>query len=508
MKSKTKKDSHFPKPYTLVAKASRQRGVTIILVVAYMGIFAMILGTITSYTFMQARYGRALYAREQAIQFAESGIEYYRWFLAHTPGVMQTGAGLESPVTYVVEDPEGARVGDAVITTTLATACGIPQYADISSKGRADQNPQFTRTLSGRYMRPSVAEYSHIVNQNVWAGSDRNITGSYHSNGGVRMDGTNNSDVTSSVATWICNASFGCNPTNNTAPGVFGNGSGSALWSYPVPQVSFEGIGSNFTALRGYASTQGIFLSGTTTRVNNVQQGGSYTSVAASDQRGYRLVFNSNGTVTIYRVTGTSYTRAYNNVLGWHNDYSIITTTVSLGTFTPPAGCALIYVNAKTWIEGTVSGKVTIVAADTGAYNPDVILNNNILYATADGSTGLTVIAERSIQVPLVSPDTMAIRGIFVAQTGQFGRNHFTTSGSNEVPSAYDPYVFRSTLTTNGSVISNIRVGTKWLCGSPGVYCSGYGNRIDNYDRILAFSPPPFTPSASPDYKIVLWREL
>ncbi|MBI5456703.1 hypothetical protein HY969_03090 [Candidatus Kaiserbacteria bacterium] len=478
---------------------------TIILVVAYMAIFALVLGTITSYSFMQARYGRALFAREQAVQIAEAGLEYYRWFLSHTASVMQNGVGLETPVTYVVSDPETTRIGDATVSAIIASACGVPQYANITSLGRSDQNPSFTRTLLARYMRPSVAEYSHIVNQNVWAGSDRNITGAYHSNGGVRMDGTNNSDVTSAVSTWICDSGFGCAPTNNSAPGVFGSGSGSALWDYPEPQISFEGIGSNFSALRGYAYVDGILLSGTTTRVNGAQQGGSYSSVAASDQRGYRLVFNSNGTVSIYRVTGTSYVRGYNNMLGWHNDYSIISSSVSLGTFTPPSDCALIYVNAKTWIEGTVSGKITLVAADTGSYSPDVIFNNNLTYATADGSTGLTVIAERSIQVPLVSPDTMTIRGIFVAQSGLFGRNHFTSSGSNEVPSQYDQYVSQSTLTTNGSVVSNLRVGTKWICG--GTYCSGYNTRVDNYDRVLALDPPPFTPAASTDYKFVLWRE-
>ena len=497
----------LPTPYCFLSREQSSRGVTVMLVLVFMGVFAIMLGSITSYTFMQARYGRALYAREQAVQIAESGLEYYRWFLAHTTSILDNGTGLSTPVTYEVKDAENNRIGQATISVALATTCGVPQYADITSEGRADRDTGFARTLLARYMRPSVAEYSHIVNQNVWAGSDRNITGSYHSNGGVRMDGTNNSKVTSAVASWICDSSFGCSPTNNNANGVFGSGSGSALWQYPVPQISFEGIATQFSTLSGYAYSQGIYLSGTTTRVAGVQQGGSYSSVAASDQRGYRLVFNSNGTLSVYRVTGTTLVRGYNAMLGWHNDYNIISSSVFLGSYTPPSNCMVIYVNAKTWIEGAVSGKVTLVAADLGSYTPDVIFNNNVSYATTDGSTGLTVIAERSILVPLVAPDSMSIRGIFVAQGGWFGRNYYTTSGSNEVPSAYDSYVLRSTLTTNGSVISNLRVGTKWLCGSPGVYCSGYSNRIDNYDRVLAFSPPPFTPAASPDYKFVLWRE-
>ena len=501
------KPKNASKNYSLLAiRYSRSSpGVTILLVMAFMGIFTMILGTITSYTFTQARYGRALYSREQAIQVAEAGLEYYRWFLARNPTIMATGVGLESPVTKVIEDPEASRLGEATVVATIVSSCGIPQYADIASTGKADSNVVFPRTVLGRYMRPSVAEYSHIVNQNVWAGADRNITGPYHSNGGVRMDGANNSDVTSAVSTWVCDSTFGCSPTNNSAAGVFGAGSGSALWQYPVPQVDFAGIAANFASLRTYATNDGIYLSGTTVRVNNVQQGGSHTSVAANEQRGYRLVFNSNGTVTIYRVTGTTAVRGYNNTQGWHTDYDIISSQTSLGTFTPPSDCGVIYVNAKTWIEGTVSGKVTVVAADTGSFSADVILNGNLNYATFDGSTGITVIGERHVLIPLVSPDAMTIRGIFVAQNGMFGRNHYTTSGSEEVPSAYDSYVSQTSLTTNGAVVSNLRVGTKWICG--GTYCSGYGTRFDNYDRILAFNPPPFTPSASPDYGIVLWRE-
>ncbi|MFZ2707329.1 MAG: pilus assembly PilX N-terminal domain-containing protein, partial [Minisyncoccia bacterium] len=89
----------------VIANSTRtERGVTIILVVAFMAIFTMILGAITSYTFTQARYGRALYAREQAIQIAEAGIEYYRWFLAHNPYDLTNGTGGAGPYTYTVPD--------------------------------------------------------------------------------------------------------------------------------------------------------------------------------------------------------------------------------------------------------------------------------------------------------------------------------------------------------------------------------------------------------------------
>ena len=46
--------------------AACSRGVTTLLVVGFMGIFMLILGTISSFAMQQGKYGRALYDREQA----------------------------------------------------------------------------------------------------------------------------------------------------------------------------------------------------------------------------------------------------------------------------------------------------------------------------------------------------------------------------------------------------------------------------------------------------------
>jgi hypothetical protein len=74
-----------------------QKGITTLLVIAFMGIFLIIMGSITSFAFEEAKYGRALLGREQALHIAESGIEYYRWFLAHNPGNLTNGSGLGGP---------------------------------------------------------------------------------------------------------------------------------------------------------------------------------------------------------------------------------------------------------------------------------------------------------------------------------------------------------------------------------------------------------------------------
>ncbi len=486
-----------------------QRGVTVMLVLVFMGIFLFLLGTILSYTLMQGRYGRALYAREQAVNVAEAGLEYYRWFLAHNPLIMEDGVGLVSPYTHEVVDPEGGRIGEAEVTATANLACGAVQWVDLTSVGTADVSPQYERILAARYMRPSVAEYSAFLNQNVWAGSDRVISGPYFSNGGIRMDGSHNSTVQSSQATWQCDSSFGCSPTQ-TKNGVWGAGSNPALWSWApdVASFTFSNIGTEFSDMRTRAAAQGLLLENTRVRLAGVQQGSTHTSVGDSDERGYRLVFNSDNTVSVYRVTDTDPAWSkHSGETAWYNDYHTITAQTLKGTYAIPSGCSLIYSDAKLWIEGVIDSKVTVLAANSGAFNADIILQGNITYATSNGSSGFTAIAERSVLVPLVAPENMTVRGVYVAQTGYFGRNYYTTSGNNDVPESLNSYVLLQSMTTIGTVVSNGRIGTKWMCGSPGVYCSGFENRIDTYDRLLAFNPPPFTPASSADYELVLWRE-
>lgn len=486
-----KHSSHiFPRP------ACRQAGITVLLVIAFMGVFMLILAAITSFALEQGKYGLVLYDREQALNSAEAGLEYYRWYLAHNPNDLTNGTGQPGPYTYTLYDLEGDSLGTASLSISATAQCGVNQWIDITSVGKSNLNPSFPRTLFARYMRQSVAMYSYLLNGNVWAGADRQITGPYFSNGGIRMDGTNNSDVSSAVATWSCDSGFGCSPTQ-TQNGVFGAGTGFALWHYPVASIDFGGIAANFATLKGYAQ-------------NN---GGIYFAPASGtqSQRGYHLMFKSDGTVDVYRVTATVQTPSYSTQFGFTtNEYGIISTQTFVATYAIPANCGVIYVEDRAWIEGVIKGKVTVVVADLVNANstPDAFLPNNITYASNDGTNGLTVIAEGSVLIPLNSPDVMTLHGIFVAQSGHYGRNFYTTDTAYSpynVPMSYSSYITRTSLTTNGSVVSNGRTGTSWSCS--GVPCAGYLSRIDTYDELQALSPPPFTPSASSDYGFVLWRE-
>lgn len=468
------------------------RGFMLALVVVFGGIFLMVTSSLTGFLLMSKKVTREKEAREKALEIAQAGLEYYKWRLAHYPDDLTDGTGAAGPYVHAYLDPEGEEIGSYSLDISGNEQCGQTTTIDIASTGTALDDPTYTRTVSGRYSRPSVAQYSYIVNTNVWAGADRVINGKYHSNGGIRMDGDNRSEVTSSVATWQCTSSFGCSGTQ-TKDGVWGSGSTPALWSYPVPQIDFAGLSVDLAALKTYARDNGGLHFG--------PAGGE------SGQRGYHAILKSDGTMDVYRVTSTTQVWGYTDEEGWEQERHIIAGETFLGNYAIPSGCSVAYFEDKLWLEGVVSGKVTIASADISQpnYDTDVILRGDLTYASNDGSDGLTVIAERNVLIPLTSPSDMTLYGIFIAQKGRYGRNHYTTSGSNDVPSSYDSYVEQNTLTTVGTIVSNGRTGTKWNCG--GTFCSGYATRVDSYDGRLANSPPPFTPHTSSDYQFSEWRD-
>lgn len=460
----------------------KQSGYITMLVLVFAGVFFVIVTSLSGFIFVQNKVQIAKENVSKAFQISEAGLDYYKWFLAHFPDDLQDGTGVSGPYEHTYADPEGGNFGSFSLDVTGNTQCGVVSSIDITSTGWSDNNPSIQRIVTGKYARPSVAEYSFILNSAVWAGSDRTIYGKYHSNGGIRMDADNRSLVESSVSSWTCTATFSCSP-DSTQAGVFGLGD-SSLWDYPVPQIDFSGITADLVSMKSMAQNSGgIYL-------------------PDSGAQGYHVIFNSNGTFDVYRVDSVGDGNwSYNNFWGYEQEYSIINSETFLQNYTPSATCGLVFVEDNLWIEGTVNGKLTIVSADLVNSNieTDIVLVNNINYSTLAGTDGLTAIAEEDVMISPKSPDDMTIRGIFIAQTGRFGRNYYGT----EYGYAADD-VYKNSLTMNGTVVSNGRVGTKWFCPS---YCSGYNTRFNSYDQTQAKNPPPLTPYTSDDFRFIEWRE-
>lgn len=462
----------------------------IVMTLVFAAVFALLVSSLAGFVLTQKKVQRAKENREKAIQIAEAGVDFYRWYLAHNPTDIN-GPGNSLPYTDNYDDPEGAFFGNYSIMATGTSACGEVQSVDITSTGWTDEAPEFPRTISARYARPSVAEYAFILNSNVWVGADKEVIGPYHSNGGIRMDGTNYSVVTSAQNTWLCTSTFGCSP-NATKPGIFGTGPNDELWQYPVPTIDFGGIAIDLASMKARAQASGLY----------------FASVSGGNpRRGYHMILKPNRTVDVYRVTDSQMIWSETIEDGEHQRYERITTQNLLGNYALPANCGLIVAEDKVWIEGTTSGKITIAAADVSnaVYAADLLINGDLAYTTDDGTDGLTLIGENNVLIPLVVPNNMTINGIFIAQNGRFGRNHYTTTGSHDVPDAYNAYVQRNSLTVHGTIVSNGREGTKWTSG--GVFTSGFNNRYNSYDRNLALYPPPLTPYLSDDHRFIEWHE-
>ncbi len=456
--------------------------------IVFGAVFLSVLGALSSFVLTENRAQLNATAGSRGLAIAEAGLEYYRWFLAHNPNDLQNGTGHAGPYTIPYDDPEGGQTGTITLDITGNTSCGQTTSIDIRSTGTPAEKVTADRTVVARYARPTVARFSYVLNSTVWAGDDRVISGPYHSNGGIRMDGTANAPVTSSLSSWLCTSSFGCSPSQ-TKTGVWGAGPNQSLWEYPVPQVDFAGIAADFTNLKTAATATGLYF----------PRYSSGTIGQSNYWRGYHFIFNGNGTVTVKRVSATtSLSSTFLNPADTL-DRTLIATEALYGTYTIPTSCGLIYVEDNVWVEGVIDTKVTLVAANvaTTGVAPNAMLPNNITYQSTDGTDGLTLIAENNILITPNSPSTMTLNGIFIAQGGAFGRNLYSC------PSSYEP---KGTLTILGTTVSNLRTGTQWINGCGGSD-AGYQSRIDAFDRKLSTDPPPFTPNTSTDYQFVDWRQ-
>lgn len=467
-----------------------------LLVIIFGGIFFTMLIGLSGFVLAQNRAQDVTRHRAEAFNIAEAGLNYYLWFLSHFPGNTTNGTGLPGPYVSNYTDPESGTSGTYSLSVVGHSNCGIVQSIDVTSVGTPSSAPNISQTLYAHYAKPSVAAYSYIVGSSVWAGSDRVINGPYHSNGGIRMDGTANADVTSSLSTWNCTGSFGCTPSQSAAPGVVGTGPNQNLWSYPTPQIDFSSISSNFSSQKATAQASGIYLP-------------RYSSGSgANSHRGYHLIFNANGTVTVNRVTSvTTLTNVVpvSNPTTSVNDYTLINAESFYQTYAIPATCGLIFVEDTTWVEGTIPSKITLVVANvtTAGIYPDVVLRNNITYVSTDGSDGLTIIGAHDILIAPNSPNNLTLNGTFIAQSGAFGRNYYYGDGS-ACNGAHEP---RGTLTILGTTVSNLRTGTKWVNGCGAGSDAGYQTRVDSFDRPNSTNPPAFTPYTSTTWKIVDWRQ-
>jgi len=494
-----------------------KRGVITTYVLVFGAIFLILLGGLLGFILLQLCQSVQKIAWNQSLQIAEAGINYYRWCLNN-----EVEESCQTEKDYF--DLAGNPIGHFSLETTAQEACGKTIQKRIISTGWTNDFPSIKRKISVLYARESVAKFSYILNNNVWIWSDAEIRGPYHSNGGIRMDGENQSLVTSAVDKWICTPGAfclgGC-PTANGCwmegtdcycPGVFTTANGDPdLFSSPVPPFDFTGLTVNLAEIKEltYLGGQGLYF-------------------GPSGKEGYYIIFKEDRSIDVWTVDSVSTLDNVCTIIGFKiicdnstpcelecpkcesgkciiHDPGFNPATGSktfLGNY-PIPDCGLVFFEDNLWVgnesqESKIKGKITVVSADL--INPgeetNVWLQGNINYTVFDGSDGLSIIAQHNNLIGLYSPDQMELRGIFIAQTGYFGRNFYRCPD-------YSPYCLRSKLEITGSVISDGRVGSNWYGG-----ISGYLKRESYFDPNLIYSPPPFVPYVTPEFKIINWEEV
>lgn len=454
-----------------------------------MTVVAIILSSMVTFLAQQTKLSLRVHAREQAFQIAESGIRYFRWYLAHTVEGRTTTQtadfwangnpiGVATPYEVEYFDPGGEAIGRYRLEVT-PPANGSTSV-QVRATGWTYRYPNDLRTIEVRFRKPAWSENAFMLNSFNRFGEGTEVFGKIHSNEGLRFDGIAHNLVTSSVASFNDPDHSGGNefgvhthksPVDPLPPAGVPNRTDVFLAgrSFPVPVVDFNGVIGDLS----YMKTQ-------------AQAGTNGSRYFNNSQRGRHIILNANGTYSVRTVQNVD---ANTNQI---SSYSGGTSTYAI----PNDG--VIFVENDVWLEGNVNNRrVTVAAANlSSATIRNVYIGRDITYASySDCSNIVGVIAQGDVEIYKPSDTNLRIDASLIAQTGRVGRAYYTGN----------PDLFKNTITIYGAIASNARYGFQWVNGS-GTILSGYTNREIIYDKNILYCPPPFFPTGS-QYQQDLWRE-
>ncbi|MBI4128137.1 MAG: pilus assembly PilX N-terminal domain-containing protein [Parcubacteria group bacterium] len=444
------------------SKGKRQnKGSSLIITIVFVAVFGLLLAGLAQVTTTQLRVGTQRQEFIQAFEIAEAGLNYYRWHLAHDPeDYYDNNDPGTSPGPYIhsYKDNGGVTIGRFELTitppgngSTIVRVRSVGYLLDALTK---------KRTLEALFGIPSFADNLFLINGAVAFSSTATVSGTIHSNSGIRFDGVTDNFVESAVATYQCLPQHGCNPAQEK-PGVWGSGGPQSFFRFPVPAIDFAAVTSDLSELKTLAQAEGFYR-------------------GTISQPGYHVTLRTDSTFDLWQVNSIYSSKT-------------IRTQAFLGNFPYPA-TQLLFFEDDVWVDGTIDGRLTIVAAKLpSGGNPDIIINNNILYAQRDGSDVLGLIAQRNVQVRRNAPDILFIDAVMLAQTGKV----FYDVGSGTLKDELHVY---------GSILSSESPYFKALAANGGVI-SGYELTFYTFDGNLFFGPPPHFPTTG-QYERISFEEI
>ena len=503
-------------------------------------VVAIILTSLLQYITSQLKFSIYREHKEEAFQVAESGMYFYRWYLAHQVSgrtVQQikdfwnsgTAYGVTTPYQAEFTDPEGGAIGKYKIEVQKPDDDSTILMVKVT--GWTYAQPNTKRIIQARFRRPSWSEYAVAANDVMRFGAGTNVFGKIHSNQGIRFDGVAHNIVSSSVISYddpdhTGNVEFGVHTHINPPPATGQNDTFRTLEAppssvpartdvflagrkFPMPTIDFNGLVSDLNNMK----TESRKPTGTLT--NNCTTTGCYFDTTGL---GRSVILKTTGTFDICTVSAyDSVSYAISSYAGIitgatkkpaDNGKACTTTACCIGTAcayingTTNGRCVsganyaipnkgVLFVENNVWIEGAINNdRVSVVAANllNGSKANMYVGNGNLLYTNFDGKDIIGLVAQQNISVILNSLNTLTIDAGMMAQSGRVGRDYY--AGNH-----------KSSITINGSMATNLRYGFAYTDGT------GYDNRILNFDNNLLYYPPPFFPTGT-EYAIDLWDEL
>lgn len=460
---------------------NRSQGNISILVMIFGLVLTVMIGGLAAFGAVENTNTRRDEASAQALAIAEAGVNFYRWVLAHNPEDFQAGTGEPGPYVFEYDVPGSGVVGSYSIEVTPPPEGS--RVVTITSTGSTSEFPNLTRTIRARFGPEPLTRFSFLHNANVWFGQGLTVYGEVMSNGGIRFDGINESVVRSARETYTCGSETGCSPTQSR-PGVWGAGGPQDLWEFPVPIADFDSILTDFNHMRQASQEHGVYL-------------------GPSTGHGYRIRFNQNGTFDVFRVNNAQNLRGWNVDTGsCQNLYQNISNQTLLGTYSTDER-RIVYAEDTVWVDGTVNGSVTVVAArlPTTAFTTNMWITDSIQYSTYDGSDNLGLIAQNDIIFGRNLPNDFVINAALLAQQGKIFRHYYM----NWSCSPSSAWAIRDSLTIYGTVISNQK--SYWNYANSSGLLSGFHEREISYNQRSADIPPPYYPDMD-HYRFLSWEEL
>ncbi len=461
--------------------SQKKRGTALVYGLIIMTVVAIILTSIISFVASQTKYALQVHAREQSFQIAESGIQFYRWYLAHqvegrtatqVATFWATGNpyGVATPYEVDYRDPSGDVIGRYKLEVTAPS--GYSTAVTVVATGWTFRYPDSKRIIEVRFRKPAWSENIVLANDNLRFGAGTEVYGKIHSNQGIRFDGVAHNIVTSALATY--------NDPDHSGGNEFGVHTHDSPTD-PLPPAAVPDRSDIFEAGRSFpvASTDFNGVLGDLSYMKTVAQAGTGGSrYFDNSNEGRHIVLRSDDTYTIRRVTGIT---GDNEISGY---------TGSASTYTIPND-GVIFVEDNVWLEGTVSGKrVTVVAANLGSgTTKSLYIGKDIRYTNYDCTDVVGIVGQQDVEIYKGSLTNLRIDGAMIAQAGRVGREHYTGSGT-----------IKTAITIYGAIASNQRYGFAWTDGT------GYTTRNLYFDNNLLYCPPPYFPTGT-QYEMDLWEE-